>query len=373
VVVSVPPVSPERVAAAVRARHDELLELLALRAEAIASALRRELGLVAWDSQVVISRAQLGLRRLVGGGSSSALRYGPAVRIIERARQPLECLPVVWGALLRGCQVWLEAEAGASTAAIDVLRTIDERLRADGIEALMISAGDVDAEAPEEVERWPLVGVEPALSRLAVVSEDGDRELAAYVLARTCLRRSGDEPRTIHHALVCGPTHRLERYLQRLWVGAVIGPAEDPESFTGPVGAGLADAYLRALDRWRDQPGVRVLLQGGRLERADDDGIFLAPALFRLQWPLPEGCRLPGGPELPVVGPMLLLYTVEAVEAVEAGVIEEVSRVLGFSASQQLWIAPPPRGGVPSEGPRYVQGALIVERMPPGLPEPRPV
>jgi len=363
--VSVPPVSRERVAAAVRARHDELLELVALRAEAIASALRRELGLVAWDCQVVIGRAQLGLRRLVEGGSSSAPRYGPAVRIIERARQPLECLPVVWGALLRGCQVWLGVEAGASTAAIEVLRTIDERLRGDGVEALTIAAGDVDAEAAE-VASWPLVGVEPALSRLAVVSEDGDRELAAYVLARTCLRRSGDEPRTIHHALVCGPTHRLERYLQRLWVGVVIGPAEDPESFTGPVGAGLADAYLRALERWRDQPGVRVLLQGGRLERADDDGIFLAPALFRLPWPLPEGCPLPGDPELPVVGPMLLLYTAEA------RAIEEVSRALGFSASRQLWIAPPPRGGVVSYGPRYVQGALIVERMPPGLPEPRP-
>lgn len=364
---SVPPVSPERIAAAVRARHDELLELVALRAEAIAAALSGELGLVAWDCQVVIGRAQLGLRRLVEGGAGPGPKHASGVRIIERARQPLECLPAVWGALLCGCRVWLGIERGASNAAIEVLRTIDERLRGDGIDALTIGAGVADAEAPEEVASWPLIGVEPALSRLAVVSEDGDRELAAYVLARTCLRRSGDEPRTIHHALVCGPTHRLERYLQRLWVGVVIGPAEDPESFTGPAGAELADAYLRALHRWRDVPGARVLLQGGRLERADHDGIFLAPALFRLPWPLPEGCPLPGGPELPVVGPMLLLYTVDA------SAVDEVSRTLGFSGSRQLWIAPPPRGGILSDGPRYVQGALIVERMPPGLPEPRPV
>ncbi len=356
--------SPERLASAVRARHGELLELVALRAEAIAASLRADLGLVAWDCQVVIGRAQLGLRRLAEAGSSVLASEDPALRVIERARQPLECLPLVWGALLQGRRVWLGAEPGASGAAALVLRTIDERLRQEGIELLTIAPPGEPA--PAESASWPLIGVEPALPRLAVVSADGDRELAAYVLARTCLRRSGDEPRTIHHALVCGPSHRLERYLQRLWVGAVVGPAEDPESFTGPVRAGLADAYLRALERWREQPGVRVLLHGGVLERAGEEGIFLAPALLRLPWPLPERCPRPGGEELPVVGPMLLLYTCEA----EA--IDEASRSLGFPPARQLWVAPPPRRAVAGEGPRYVQGALIVERMPPGLPEPRP-
>ncbi len=359
--------SGERFAAAARACHEGVLELVALHAEAIATALGEELGLVDWDRQVVIGRAQRGLRRLVGGsgGVQGGRVLQPGLRVIERRCQPLECLPVLWGALLRGSRVWLGFEAGASTAVRRLLLAIVDRLRECGAGSLVVAP--VDGEEPQEVANWPLIGVVPADSRLAVIGVDGDRELAAYVLARTCLRRSGEEPRTIHHALVCGPTERLQRYLQRLWTGVVVGPAADPGSFSGPVRVALRDAYLAALARWGAIPEVRVLCAGGLLERFPEDGIYLAPALFQLPWPLPEGVPMPGSVELPVVGPMLVLYSVTAGAALEAA-----SRALGFPGSRQLWVAPPPLGGIASDGPRYVQGALVVERMPPGLPEPRP-
>lgn len=359
--------SGERLAAAARACHDGVLELVALHAEAISEVLREELGLVDWDRQVVIGRAQRGLRRLMEGGAPGGriLEEGAGLRVIERRCQPLECLPVLWGALLRGSRVWLGFEAGASSAARALLVAIVDRLRERGVDSLVVAP--IDSGQPEEFASWPLIGVVPADSRLAVIGADGDRELAAYVLARTCLRRSGEEPRTIHHALVCGPTERLQRYLQRLWTGVVIGPAADPGSFSGPVRAALKDTYLAALERWVATPEVRVLCAGGLLERVPQDGIYLAPALFHLPWPLPEGTPLPGSAELPVVGPMLVLYSVGSDAALEAA-----SRALGFPGSRQLWVAPPPLRGGRGDGPRYVQGALIVERMPPGLPEPRP-
>ncbi|HFE47079.1 MAG TPA: hypothetical protein ENJ18_16605 [Nannocystis exedens] len=358
--------SSEHLAAAARACHEGVLELVALHAEAIAATLGEELGLVDWDRQVVIGRAQRGLRRLMdGGGSQGERALGPGCRVVERRCQPLECLPVLWGALLGGSRVWLGFEAGASTAVRPLLVAIADRLRERGVDSLVVAP--IDGEEPEEVASWPLIGVVPADSRLAVIGADGDRELAAYVLARTCLRRSGEEPRSIHHALVCGPTERLQRYLQRLWTGVVVGPAADPGSFCGPVGAAFRDAYLAALERWQATPEVRVLCAGGLLERVPQDGIYLAPALFQLPWPLPEGVPIRDSARLPVVGPMLVLYAVSADHT-----LETASQALGFPRSRQLWVAPPPLGGIRSDGPRYVQGALIVERMPPGLPEPRP-
>jgi len=363
--------SSERLAAAARRRHEELLELVALRAEELIETLREELDLVVWDCQVVIGRAQRDLRRLVEGASLGPVEQGasPAVRVIERRRQPLECLPLVWGALLRGRRVWLGVEEGASSAAVSVLREIHARLVGDGITGLtFVRAQRVLAEElDEELAGAPLLGALEAAPRLAVIGVDGDRELAAYVLARTCLRRCGEEPRTIHHALVCGPNLRLERYLQRLWVGVVIGPAADPESFSGPATAELAEAYLAALELWRSAANVRALCPGGALERAGQARTYLAPALFRVPWPLPAGVPMPGSPELPIVGPMLVLYTLKPEQ------LGEASAALGFPAARQLWIAPPPLGGVQSGGPRYVQGALVIDRMPPGLPEPRPV
>ncbi|MEZ4384665.1 MAG: hypothetical protein R3A79_25270 [Nannocystaceae bacterium] len=363
--------SPERLAAAARARHDELLELVALRSEAIAAALRDELGMVAWDRQAVVGRAQRALRRLAEEPPRAA--KGPtAARVIERARQPLDALPAVWEALLRGCRVHVELERGASTAITEVLRPLGERLGDGGARPLTVAAGDMEEEGegdppPEGASGWPQIGVEPAAERLGVVGVDGDPELAAYVLARTCLRRAGAEPRAIHRALVCGPSNRLERYLQRLWVGVVIGPADDPDAFSGPATPALAHAYLAAIERWRTCADVEVLCRGGRLLRAGDDALYLAPALFRRRWPRPADAPASGSPALPLVGPML------AIEQVEEASQGEAIAALDVPARRQLWIAPPPLGGVAEGGPRYVEGALVVERMPPGLPEPRPV
>ncbi|MCA9662501.1 MAG: hypothetical protein KC486_29445, partial [Myxococcales bacterium] len=174
--------SPERLAAAVRARHDELLELVALRSEAMAAALEGELGMVAWDRQVVIGRAQRGLRRLADEAPRLSKAASGGVRVIERARQPLESLPAVWGALLRGSRVHVEFEPGASTAVAEVLRPLGERLGVGGARPLTVAAaarergeevdGDepgVPDEPPEGVVDWPQIGVELAHERVGVV------------------------------------------------------------------------------------------------------------------------------------------------------------------------------------------------------------
>ncbi|MCB9566134.1 MAG: hypothetical protein H6710_02775 [Myxococcales bacterium] len=351
----------ERLAARARALRD-LLDLLALRADAIGEVLAAEQGLVAWDRAAILGHAQRQLRRLLEAPEPVG---GEAVGVVlERRRQPLECLAPAWGALLRGARVHVGGEAGATRVGVELLGELAERPRIDGAPALTWSApGDP---LPDEVAGWPRIGVREAAPRVALISAEADRELAAYVLARTCLRRAGDDPQAVHQAMVAGPCARLERHLLRLWVGAVIGPAEDPESFAGPASPELADAYLDALDRWGRVAAARRLCVGGPLERAGDPRRYLAPALVRLPWPPPEGVARPGSPALPLRGPILALHVLG-----EGVALERAAEAIGVPPQQQLWIGPPPVGRA-GEGRRHVHGAVVVDLMPPGLPEPRP-
>jgi hypothetical protein len=109
--------------------------------------------------------------------------------------------------------------------------------------------------------------------------------------------------------------------------------------------------------QWRAHPAVRTWCPGGVLERTGDAARYLAPALFHVPWPPPE---------LPLVGPMVVVVACEGEEQLRAA----MERIRDEHA-QVVQI-----GGRPGRiaGPvRHVRGALLVERLPPGMPEPRPV
>ena len=342
--------SPEQLAAAARAGQDALLAALALRCDAIVEALGAAHGMVAWDCRRVIGRAQREVAALRDERLRSPLG-GPPARVVERVGQPLECVALTWRLLRQGRRVRVEAEGGACRAGLEVLAALAPRLEG-GLE--------IEGSEPGEGTSWAEVGVARAAARVAVVAEDGDRELAAYVLARTALRRSGADPRGVQRALVCGPQARLERHLQRLWVGARLGPPSDPEVFAGPASAALAAAHREALRRWVARPGVEVLCPGGEVEVAGEGGLYLAPALLRA--PLTAL-----GDEPALAGPMMVIHPCPS---------DHVSRaleILGAAPAEQLWIGAPPLGAREAEGRRYLGGALLVERVPPGLPDPRPV
>lgn len=157
-------------------------------------------------------------------------------------------------------------------------------------------------------------------------------------------------------AVVVGPTDLLKRHLVRLWVGAQLGPADDPDSFAGPVDAPTRDAFVGAQAAWTADPRVEVWCAGGELEHTAAGGPLLAPAAFAVDAPIPE---------LPMAGPMCCI--VRASEADGLAIIRaEDAR---GAAIVQI-------GGRPLSGLRelrHLRGAVLVERLPPGLPEPRPV
>jgi hypothetical protein len=361
----------ERIAAAARALGPELDLRLALHADALARSLEREHGLVAWDREQLVGQLQ---RRL---GVLRERRFdehgGPNVRVIERRRQPLESVDLAWKHLRRGRRVRLEYEPGACSAVIDLLhgiaRVLNDAVGADvlGIATQPWAPRDVEPSAsssafrialehPDDPTYWPIVGPRRSAPRVAVVEATADRELAAYVLARAAIRRSGVDPRNVKFAYVIGLDDRLRRHLQRLWVGAMLGPADDPASFTGPVDADVRDAFLRANMAWRGHANVEVLCAGSELERAADPQHYLAPALFVVDWPVPE---------LPTDGPILVLVRCDQHQALAGA--EAAAREGG-----QILALGGRRGRYPGDV-RLIGGALLVERLPPGLPEPRPV
>jgi hypothetical protein len=164
----------------------------------------------------------------------------------------------------------------------------------------------------------------------------------------------------VHHVFVVGPIERLERTLRRLWVGARMGRVEDPTAFAGPVSPQQAEAYSEAERQWRAHAGVRVLCPGARLDRAEanlEGRVFLAPALLR--------CDVGPVPELECPGPILVLHPVVA-ESAEA----ELAR---FSEpGGRLRFGTGGRGTSDHPEDRRFRGALLTERLPWGLPEPRP-
>jgi hypothetical protein len=340
--------SPEEIAAAARARGTELAERIRLVADALVDALAQQLQLVAWDREQLVGQVQARVAELQD--ARPAVRGGPPVRVVERRLQPLEAIDTAWGWLRRGRRVRLEQEPNACTGAADLLREMAYRLPPGALEIH-------DGTTRELPAGHVAGGVDPPASRVAVIDVDADRELAAYVLARTGLRRSGLDPRGVKRAFAVGELELLERHMRRLWVGVRVGPADDPESFAGPVPAALGERFAVVHAQWRAHPQVRTWCAGGVLERTGDPASYLAPALFHTPWPPPE---------LPLVGPMVVVVACPA----EAH-LQEAARRMQADGGQVVQIGGRP-GRIP--GPvRHVRGALLVERLPPGLPEPRPV
>lgn len=325
------------------------MERLAIHADALASALTRTDQLVAWDREQLIGATQARVRRIAERRLS--LAEPASVRVVERRGQPLECIDVVWECLRRGQRVQLQYESGTCPAVLDLLRGIASAL-APG--ALRIATAPLTTD--EDADQWPCVGVNVPGPRVAMIDAEADRELSAYVLARTSLRRSGCAPRSVKVAYVSGSTDLLQRHLRRLWVGVNIGPATDSGSFAGPVEPAVRDAFLVACQRWAEEPGVDVWCPGGALQRTGDEYCYAAPALFFAQ---------DAAPKLPIVGPMLVVVACDEAQA-KAG--HDAAVAAGGQAVQVGG-----RAGRYSGSVRHIRGALLVERLPPGLPEPRPV
>lgn len=330
-------------------------------------ALAQQLQLVAWDREQLVGQVQARVAEL--HDKRPLVRAGSPVRVVERRLQPLEAIDVAWAWLRRGRRVRLEQEPNACTAAADLLRGMAYRLPAGALE---IHEGTTQALPAGYVAG----GVDRPQERVAVIDADADRELAAYVLARTGLRRSGLDPRGVKRAFVVGDLDLLERHMRRLWVGVRVGPAEDPESFTGPVPSSLREPFGAAHAQWQAHPGVRAWCPGGVLERTGESACYLAPALFCVPWPPPE---------LPLVGPMMVVVACDGVLRLQH-VAREAHAASSTTASTLSGIGDRSSspagaqvvqiGGRPGRIPgtvRHVRGALLVERLPPGLPEPRPV
>lgn len=339
-----------QLAAASRHAFAAFAERLALRADEISAALEHELHLVAWDREQLIGAMQARLwamaerTRPTTGGAAG----GVGARVIELRTQPLEAIELTWTCLLAGRRVAFGAEPRACSATASLVAALASALPPGAI---------VDAASEPQ---WPMLGVTPAIPRIAWVDATADRELAAYSLARTSLRRSGADPRGVRFAVVVGPTDLLKRHLVRLWVGAQLGPADDPDSFAGPVDEPTRDAFVRAQAAWTADPRVEVWCAGGELEHAAAAGPLLAPAAFAVDAPIPQL-----SPELPMAGPMCCI--------VRAGEAEGLDIIRAEAARGAAIVQ---IGGRPLTGIRelrHLRGAVLVERLPPGLPEPRPV
>lgn len=331
-------------------------------------ALGQQLQLVAWDREQLLGQVQARIAEL--HGQRPSVREGPPVRVIERRLQPLEAIDVTWAWLRRGRRVRLELEPNACTAVAELLRGLAYRLPPGALEIHDgTSSGLPTGYAPG--------GVDAPKERVAVIDGDADRELAAYVLARTGLRRSGVDPRGVKRAFVVGDLDLLERHMRRLWVGIRVGPADDPESFMGPVPASLLEPYRAAHAQWQAHADVRTWCPGGVLERTGDPASYLAPALFCTRWPVPE---------LPLVGPMVVVVACDGVlrlqevarqaQGTSTGKTSTTHSGLHALPSNPTGAAVVQIGGRPGRIPgpvRHVRGALLVERLPPGMPEPRPV
>lgn len=339
----------EGLAAIARRIYPAFAERLAFRADAVSQALARELMLVGWDREQLIGAMQERLASMTKAASGrNDSRESTGARVLELRRQPLEAIEATWECLLRGNPVVFGSEAGACTAAAELIAELAALLPSGALAA-------VDA-AAFAAHAWPLAGVTLARPRIAVIDAAADRELAAYTLARACLRRGGVDPRRVAVAYVVGPTDLLKRQLHRLWVGAQLGPADDPESFAGPVDAATREAFVAAQQAWRADERVQSWCEGGLLEGAHDDVPLLAPAAFACDWPLPAH---------PLVGPMCCVVRCSEEQA-QAAIREAVA------ARVALIVV----GGRPLDVPtevKHIRGAVLVERLPPGLPEPRPV
>lgn len=344
-----------------RALLDELQLRVRLHADSLAQSLEQDLELVAWDRENLIGHLQHRLSRLAVARHVPLDEHG--VRVIERRLQPLEAIDLAWLHLLQGRRVYVEHEPGACRAAIELLRMMARELDDDALQvakhprelpdlAPSHSGTAFRRALQDEPTLWPVVGPTRAQARWGEVQYDADRELAAYVLARASLRRSGFDPYAVKFAFVHGPIDRLQRHLVRLWVGARIGPASQPDAFAGPVSIEERDEYTSVLEAWIHHPHVEAWCTGGVLERPEPSH-YVAPSLFACDWPAPD---------LPLAGPMLVVMRCDPAQT-----RTQITQRGGHGIT--IGPAAPPR--LPDIV--HVRGALLVERLPPGLPEPRPV
>jgi len=350
--------SAQRISNATRALESALLQRLALDSDALMEELASRHALVPWDRESLVGGVQRRVRALFE--RRAELDPGPTVRIVERSNQPFESLVAALRVLRRGRRVALEVEPGASERPLQFLLGSLEGTCRDAVRAA--TAADAELECR---------GVDVGHARVALVQADGDLELAAYVLARGALRRGGLDPRGLHLAVVAGTRTVLERHLRRLWSGVKLGPPDDPSSFAGPLPSHLADTYLEDWMQLSSHPHLRTVVAGGALHvAADPKGSYLAPALFRWASPLHDLAELdallgrPGG--LAIRGPTLVLVPVPVERA------EEVFERLASGERRRTRIGELPKGQAMRIGERVYTGALLIERLPPGLPEPRP-
>jgi hypothetical protein len=335
-----------------------LRDALALRSEELSTELAERHFVVPWDRQRLIGQVQQALWSL--SEERFALATSEGVRVIERAAQPYECIEAAWRALRHGQRVFVDREGEACLGGVELLRAMGEVL---GYGVLRV------AEAPgmmeEELSTWEEVGVDPAPRRVIAVDADADPELAAYVVARAALRRTGFDPRCVHRVLVAGEQGRFERHLRRLFVGVRIGDPQDTDAFAGPVRPEQAEAFESDLADWREGSGIAELCPGGRLEAGHgaSEQVFLAPALF-----VADGEEL-RGPQRDPRGPTLILQRV-APDDLESLLRQTLDAVPGPSA--WIWISESKPRIEAAEKDRWISGALEVARLPPGLPLPRP-
>jgi hypothetical protein len=356
-------------AAKARALGPLLLEQIARGSDELADELATCLGMVAWEREEQIGAVQRRLLELDGMVERELSGSAEPCLVRELREQPLEALDLAWRVLRQGRRVHVESEAGACAGVFRILHELADRF----------ATGAVSVTPPGVLEHehssWKRVGVEPRHGRVALVQADADRELAAYVLARACLRRTGFDPRVVHRVIVVGPTERLERNLRRLWVGARMGPVDDEHAFAGPVDSARAQSFAAAEQAWRRRESVVTICPGGELEHADhrreSAGSFLAPALLRA--PPVHADELPTD-EPSTCGPMLVVYPVLPITADE-GAAATGERLLEHFAGRELGrlrFGNKPRELTLRPIDRQLHGALLVERLPPGLPEPRP-
>jgi hypothetical protein len=363
------PAQPEHVAATARALGPALLELIARSSDELADELADGLGMVAWDREDQIGAVQRRLLEFEDTGERVLGRSREPCLIRELREQPLESLDLAWRALRRGRRVHVEFETDACVGVARILGELAGRFP-EGTIALT-PPGVLE----HEHSSWRRIGIEPRHGRVALVQADADRELAAYVLARACLRRTGFDPRAVHRVIVVGPSERLERNLRRLWVGARMGPVDDEHAFAGPVDDGRAQKFAEAERAWRTRESVVTICPGGQLEHATraSASSFLAPALLRA--PVVQDDRLPEG-EPNLCGPMLVIYPIpispSTPDEIAAARGERLLDHFAGRSLDRLRFGNKPRDVTLRPNDRQLHGALLVERLPPGLPEPRP-
>jgi hypothetical protein len=346
--------SAQRISALTRSLEAVALEVLALTSDALMEELARRHGLVPWDRESLVGGVQRRVRALFE--RRAELDPGPAVRVVERAMQPLESIEATLRALRGGRRVALHIEAGASALPLDVLQRV-----------FGSAADDILRSATVSDEGLASRGVDAGRPRVALVQADGDPELAAYVLARGALRRTGRDPRGLHVAVVAGARAVLDRHLRRLWSGIRFGPVDDPSSFAGPLPAGVAQTYLREWAELASHPNLHVVVPGHPLHvAADPEGTYLAPALLRWTSPVLDAGEIEVLRGLPTGGPMLVVVPAPPDRAAE------VFEHLAGDDRRRTRIGEVPKGQSLRHGERAYTGALLVERLPPGLPEPRP-